>query len=284
MTGLTSTMDRAAHPLRSRPRPFLRWAGGKRRLLPTIASALPADFDRYFEPFAGSAALFFLLESTPAVLGDTCGPLIDTFIAVRDDVDGVLDYLNRWTVDKPTFERVKRLVPGDRFHGAAQFIYLNKVCWNGLYRVNSSGQFNVPYGRPKSQNVVDPENLRACALLLQREVNLIEGDFAATVATARRGDLVYFDPPYVTGHNNNGFVDYNEVLFSWHDQERLATVAKDLDTRGVSVVISNADHQPVIDLFEGFDAIRVERHSTIAGRSSERKPTSEVVLVNTRRG
>ena len=227
--------------------------------------------------------MFFLLEATPAVLADTCGPLIETFKAVRDNVEHVLEGLAEWPVDKATFDRVKAASPGDRFEAAARFIYLNKTCWNGLYRVNGSGQFNVPYGRPKSQDVVDPENLRACASLLQGDVALVKDDFAATVASAEPGDLVYFDPPYVTGHNNNGFVDYNEVLFSWGDQERLAALAVELDKRGVWVVISNADHQPIVDLFHPFEAIRVSRPSTIAGRPSKRRLTLEVVLFNTRR-
>ncbi len=209
---------------------------------------------------------------------------MDTFEAVRDSVELVLDGLRRWSVDRPTFDQVKSLRPIDRFEAAARFIYLNKTCWNGLFRVNASGEFNVPYGRPKSDRVIDPDNLRACAALLAGDVELAQRDFEVAVASAGPGDLVYFDPPYVTGHNDNGFIDYNEVLFSWADQERLASVAHELNERDVWVVVSNADHQPVVDLFDSFEMIRVSRHSTIAGRTASRRTTSEVVLYNTRRG
>lgn len=272
---------RARHPLGSRPRPFLRWAGGKRRLLPHISGLLPRKYGRLFEPFAGSAALFFLLQARSAVIGDTCAPLIASFEAVRDGVEQVLDRLDEWRVDRETFDQVKAASGGDRFDAAARFIYLNKTCWNGLYRVNGSGQFNVPYGRPKSATVVDPDNLRACSLLLQGEVDLAVADFAASVRTAGRGDLVYFDPPYVTGHNNNGFIDYNEVLFKWADQKRLAEVAKELDGRGAHVLISNADNEAVLDLFRSFQRTRVSRQSTIAGHPSARKATSEMIFFNT---
>lgn len=276
-----SRANRARHPLASRPRPFLRWAGGKRWLLPHLVELLPATFGRYYEPFAGSAALYFLLETQPAVLGDTCRPLIQTLEAVRDDVEGVLARLADWPVDRGTFDEVKALEPQGAAAAAARFIYLNHTCWNGLYRVNARGEFNVPYGRPKSQRVVDAENLRDCARALDRQTLLVAGDFATVAAGAGPGDLVYFDPPYVTGHNNNGFVDYNEILFSWSDQLRLARLAKDLDSRGVHVVISNANHDAVLALFESFEVIRVARHSTIAGSTAARQPTSEVLIFNT---
>lgn len=278
-----SWATRARHPLQSRPRPFLRWAGGKRWLLPHIVDLLPTTFGTYLEPFAGSAALYYVLEPTPAVLGDSCRPLIETYEAVRDDVEGVLGHLAEWRVDRDTFDAVKAIGPQGVAADAARFIYLNHTCWNGLYRVNARGEFNVPYGRPKSQNTVDPENLRACARTLARDTTLVAGDFEAVAQRASAGDLVYLDPPYVTGHNNNGFVDYNELLFGWSDQLRLARLASDLDARGVHLLISNADHEAVLDLFGSFEIVRVVRHSTIAGSTAARKPTSEVLIFNTRR-
>jgi DNA adenine methylase len=168
----------------------------------------------------------------------------------------------------------------ERFQRAAQFIFLNKCCWNGLYRVNSAGKFNVPYGRPRSDAIVDPANLVACSQALGHlGVELRVSDFAEALAEAEPGDLVYLDPPYVTGHNNNGFVDYNEVLFRWTDQVRLAEVARELAHVGVHVIVSNADHDAVLDLYRGFRKHVVERVSTLASNSTRRGRVSEVVLV-----
>jgi DNA adenine methylase len=165
---------------------------------------------------------------------------------------------------------------------AAEFIYLNRGCFNGLYRVNSHGDFNVPYGRPRTANIIDFKNLRACSTaLLADKVRVRKSDFERVIVNAKAGDLVYFDPPYVTGHNNNGFLDYNEKLFSWSDQQRLARVAKDLKSRKVNVIVSNANHDGVIGLFRGFKWKRISRNSTLASESEHRGPVSEVVLYST---
>jgi DNA adenine methylase len=167
---------------------------------------------------------------------------------------------------------------------AAEFIYLNRGCFNGLYRVNSRGDFNVPYGRPRTTNIIDFKNLRVCSAALRANgVQVRKSDFERAIVKAKAGDLVYFDPPYVTGHNNNGFLDYNEKLFSWPDQQRLAKVAKDLKSRKVNVIVSNANHDGVIELFRGFKWKTISRSSTLAADSEYRGPVSEVVLYSTQR-
>ena len=151
---------------------------------------------------------------------------MSAYKAVRDGPRAVMRALDGWPVDKDSYYAVRALEPTNRFEHAAQFIYLNKVGWNGLYRVNLSGKFNVPYGRPKSSNVADAVNLVRCAATLRGRARLQVADFEASVDDCKRGDLVFFDPPYVTGHSNNGFVDYNEKLLSWDDQERMARLAE----------------------------------------------------------
>lgn len=173
---------------------------------------------------------------------------------------------------------IRAMQPRDAITAAAQFIYLNKTCYNGLYRVNSTGQFNVPYGRPKSANVISSENLVECARVLAREVTLLCDDFERAVHGAKSEDLVYFDPPYVTGHSNNGFVEYNEVLFNWTDQERLAKLARRLSDEGIHVMISNADHHAVLDLYKGFRVMRIRNHSSMAGASASRGRVTEVII------
>jgi DNA adenine methylase len=273
--------ERAGRTLTASPRPFLRWAGSKRAVAAQIVPHLPANFGRYWEPFVGGGTLFFLLRPDAATLADACGPLMATYDVVRDDPARVSDLLMKMPVDRETYYEVRGTSPqlGTAEH-AARFIYLNKLCWNGLYRVNSSGKFNVPYGRPKSANLGDPLDLKACAEQLAKpDVSLQGGDFAHVIRDAEPGDLVYLDPPYATSYRNTMFIDYNEVLFSWADQQRLASLALELRARGVHVLVTNAACSAVRDLYQGFEVVDLVRHSTIAGNAAKRGITSELLFV-----
>jgi DNA adenine methylase len=230
------------------PRPFLRWAGSKQRLLRQIVPLLPPSYGRYFEPFLGAGSLFFLLRPKSAVLSDACSELIATFKAVARDVESVLSSLGAFDpLDKRQYYRVRGSRSNDSIERAAEFIYLNRAGWNGLYRVNSRGEFNVPYGAPKTSAIVDPDHLRSCSMLLRRKrISIQSADFDVSLAKCKPGDFAFLDPPYVTGHNNNGFIDYNERLFSWSDQVRLAKTAGALADRGVNVMVTNANHHGVL--------------------------------------
>lgn len=270
----------AAKPLSTVPRPFLRWAGSKRLVLSHFIDLLPDEFNAYFEPFFGSGALFFLVKPSKAVLGDRCTALIDTYRAVRDNPRLVARYLAPLRPSRKLFSEIKDAPSNGRFKSAAEFIYLNKVCWNGLYRVNAAGRFNVPYGMPKSENITDLDNLKICAGLLQQSgVTLVAGDFEDALKSASAGDLVYLDPPYVTAHVDNGFRDYNETLFSWEDQKRLARIAHDLADRGANVIVSNAYHQSIVQLYRGFAVHRYSRKSTLASIVSSRDTVVEAMFV-----
>ena len=272
-------MEVARRSLSAKPRSFLRWAGSKRALLPQIVEALPANFGVYREPFLGSGALFFLLRPERAALSDACSDLVQAFEAVRDDVGAVLRYLEPLKPDKETFYSVRGNRSRGRIRHAAEFIYLNKTCWNGLYRVNSDGEFNVPYGAPKTEFIADPANLRACSKALRAPgVSLNTSHFTDALADVSPGDLVFLDPPYVTGHNNNGFIDYNEKLFSWADQERAAECAIKAAQAGAHVIVTNAFHQAVLDLYPGFEMRPLVRHSTLASSASARREVTEAVL------
>lgn len=263
----------------SEPRPFLRWAGSKRSLLRDIIPTLPSKFGRYYEPFFGGGSLFFLLCPKRATLSDTCRDLIDTLEAVRDNVSSVIRYVRPMCPDREFFYALRKKRSRGKFKRAAEFIYMNKVCWNGLYRVNSSGQFNVPYGRPKSANIADFSNLRSCSeLLSHKRLRLAKCDFSIALENVAPGDLVYLDPPYVTKHNNNGFVDYNETLFSWSDQIRLAELAAKLVRQRVHVIVSNADHGELRNLYRGFRSRTLRRSSTLASDRSARGRVSEVLF------
>lgn len=272
--------DRARRSLSSTPRPLVRWAGSKQKLLPQLVPGLPKHFVRYFEPFFGGGSLFFLLTPSRAVVNDACAELIETHRAVRDRPDLVWRYLQRLDpLDREQFYHVRQRRSSGRFTRAAEFLFLNRAGWNGLYRVNSRGEYNVPYGLPRTRNIVDKENLLACSEALRGGIELRSDDFEGVVDRADDGDLVFLDPPYVTGHNNNGFIDYNETLFSWEDQRRLAASAKRAVKRGARVLVTNAHHDAVLQLYSTFALRDLSRSSTLASRTSARRRVQEALLV-----
>jgi DNA adenine methylase len=271
--------DRASLPLSASPRPFLRWAGSKRWLLKHLVPLLPSRFRTYREPFLGSGALFFLLCPNRAVLSDKCGDLIDAYGALRDGAPTIIRYLKPLKPDRDLFYAIRNQSSRGRFKRVAEFLYLNKTCWNGLYRVNSKGRFNVPYGMPKTDFIADFENLSACSQALQEpNVKLRSCDFEGALEDVAAGDLVYLDPPYVNRHNNNGFIDYNESLFSWEDQKRLAGRARELADAGVHVIVTNADNADVLNLYRGFGNYSLTRSSTLASDAKCRVRVKEAIL------
>jgi DNA adenine methylase len=276
---LDNLADRAAKSLSATPRPFLRWAGSKRFLLPILANLLPSTYKTYREPFLGGGALFFLLQPERAVLSDSCANLIDTFKAVRRAPHAINRHLTPLKPEPEYFYSLRKARSTDAIQRAAEFIYLNKTCWNGLYRVNSRGEFNVPYGRPKTDTIFDPSNIVACSAALNKPgITINCADFTDALADVQAGDLVFLDPPYVTGHNNNGFIDYNETLFSWEDQKKLAEVAHALVDRGAHVIVTNADHNDILRLYSGFTVQTVTRNSTLASNKSFRGQVTEAVI------
>jgi DNA adenine methylase len=263
--------------------PFLKWAGGKRLLLPQILPHLPAIAPdrRYFEPFLGGGAMYFALEPTRGVLSDLNAELVEVFSAVRDDVDKVIRHLRPLTNDAECYYRVRSSRPRSLAARAARFIYLNKTGFNGLFRVNLQGEFNVPFGKHSEKLVIcDELQLRDASLTLH-DTELSVKDFGRALARAREGDLVYLDPPYTTAHSNNGFIEYNARVFSWNDQRRLASIAERLARRGVRVAISNADHPSIVQLYQPtrFSIVRISRWSTMAGNNNSRFPTTELIIV-----
>lgn len=272
--------DEQTHPS---PAPFVKWAGGKRLLLSSLVDHLPSieSGRRYSEPFLGGGAMFFALRPERALLSDLNAELIEVFHAVRDDVEGVIEALRPMTNDKDIYYAARRSRPRKPATRAARFIYLNKTCFNGLYRVNTKGEFNVPFGRHGRNLVVcDESQLRAASRTLSG-VDLEVSDFGPIARRTRAGDLVYFDPPYTTAHTNNGFIEYNKRVFSWEDQRRLAKVAATLVKRGVRVAISNADHPAITALYSDkcFEVHRISRASTMAGNSKHRFSATELLVV-----
>lgn len=283
---LLSASRPASAPLRKEPlvrprtQPMLKWAGGKQWLAPAAPYLVPPAWrGRYFEPFLGGAALFFAIEPAHATLSDRNNELIRTYSAIRDDADGVMALLRRYPYDKEFYYELRERAPRSERAHAARFLYLNRTCWNGLYRINQEGRFNTPFGRFKNPTICDVPRLEKAGRLLCRS-KLRSGDFEKIVAVAKPGDFVYFDPPYITGHQNNGFLKYNAPLFSWADQQRLALVALRLARAGVFVLVSNADQEAVLSLYRGLFFYRAIRRSLIAGPIDSRGTVTEAVLSN----
>lgn len=259
---------------------FLKWPGGKRWFISRHADLLPTTFGRYFEPFLGGASVFFHLKPKQAVLADCNSELIAVYAAVawrRKILESLLAEHQR-KHGKEHYYHVRDNVPVDSVERAARTLYLNRTCFNGMYRVNFAGQFNVPKGS-KTAVVMDTDDFAACAALLRR-AELRVSDFEEIIDQAEGGDLVFADPPYTVGHNNNGFVRYNETLFKWSDQERLARSLIRAKDRGVKIVATNAAHSAVEALYRnhGFTLTRVERHSSISGTVVSRKRFLELVI------
>lgn len=260
-------------------KPFLRWAGSKHKLLPQIIPHIPHRYGRYYEPFLGAGALFFALAPRRATLSDVSSELIATWQSVRDSADWICSYLEDKIPDRELYYLIRENRSEEILERAGEFLYLNKTCWNGLYRVNSSGKFNVPFGAPKSNFIYDERNLRDCSKALGgSSISVRNCDFSTAARTVRSRDLVFFDPPYVTRHNMNGFRDYNEVLFSWEDQIRLAKTARKLAERGANVFVTNADHDEVRNLYPNFSYVKLTRSSTLASDAKKRGVASEALF------
>ena len=258
--------------------PFLKWAGGKRWALSELLSHVPKQFNRYVEPFLGGASLFFGLRPTQAILSDMNSDLINAYVQVRDfPVE-----LQRWLVwleqhhSSEFYYQVRERSKGGPFWRALRFIYLNRTCWNGLYRVNLRGQFNVPIGTKTAVGFEEGLSEQSTAL---QDAKLVVADFEVVLAQAAQNDFVYIDPPYTVRHNNNGFVKYNERIFGWKDQERLRSAIDDAKRRGANVLVSNAAHPSIRDLYKGLgEVIDLQRNSVLAASSLHRRPENEVLI------
>ncbi|RDB60511.1 DNA methyltransferase [Gordonibacter sp. 28C] len=263
-------------------KPFLNWAGGKRWLTVKYPEYFFCSYERYIEPFLGSGAIFFAHQPKNAILSDSNQQLIDTYKAVRDDYDKVLNILKIHDSNHCTeyYYNTRNRQCTKSHTKAAQFIYLNRTCFNGLYRVNKEGVFNVPIGTKK--NVLrEDDDFSAWASILKNAIFYAQ-DFEKTIQMAHRGDFVYVDPPYTVRHNQNGFLKYNEKIFSWNDQERLSRSLNDASDRGAKILISNADHDSIHSLYsmERWTIDRVTRFSGIAAASGNRKGITEILIRN----
>lgn len=270
--GVKPSLKDRTHTLK----PLLRWAGGKQWLANQLRLIMPDTIGTYYEPFFGGGSLFFAARPKDAVLSDLNVRLMETYEMIRSQPNEIMTVLGRWPNDETTYYRLRNKVFVSQVSRAAQFIYLNKTCWNGLYRVNRLDRFNVPFGY-HGRRVFDKDHVLEVATAL-KDATLKTGDFEDVVRNARSGDLIYFDPPYATNCRKSGFRHYTANRFNWHDQERLAATATGLSERGCSVIVSNANYEPIVSLYPSFCPVVVSRHSILAADPRARRVIDELVL------
>ena len=261
--------------------PFLKWPGGKRWLVQQHPSLFPSRYERYVEPFLGGGSVFFHLAPPNAVLADTNQDLINAYQCLKDDAKSIERRLAKLQREhgRDLYFRIRATRPTSSLGRAVRFLYLNRTCFNGIYRVNLKGDFNVPMG---SKTLVEyPADYLQTIGAHLRNASLCVADFEKTIDNVKAGDFVFVDPPYTVMHNNNNFVKYNSSLFSWEDQQRLAGAIKRASSRGVAVMLSNADHHSVRALYKDFGHhIRVKRSSILAANPMHRRETTELIVTN----
>ena len=282
------------------PYPFLKWAGGKAQLLGQYERFFPPKCRTYYEPFVGGAAVFFYLRQLPSFaqkyyISDANPELVLTYQVVRDQPEELLSYLHEYDKFHQKFGRefyytMRSWDRSNRFHTrkkvkrAARFIYLNKTCYNGLWRVNSNGEFNVPMGNYKNPNIHDAARIRTASRVLQG-VTIARADFQVAVDSAAAGDFVYFDPPYVPLNSTSNFTGYDADGFGLHDQQRLADLFLELHRRDCKVMLSNSDTPEVREMYAGLniDSLRISEvyaRRQINSAADKRGEITELVVTN----
>ena len=241
------------------PKPFVKWAGGKRQLIPILNENLPKTMDSYFEPFLGGGALLFHILKERG--GQRCGisdlnsDLVLAYTTIRDKTEELINSLKNHTKNyqkdsKSYYYSIRAANPRSAIEKTSRLLFLNRTCFNGLYRVNSKGKFNVPLGRYTNPNIVNAENIRSVSQILQsRKISIKCRDFEAVLDDAKKNDLVYFDPPYQPVSNTANFTSYTNKSFTYDDLKRLAKLCLKLDSKGCKVMLSNSNSQEVTEMF-----------------------------------
>ncbi len=260
--------------------PFLKWAGGKRWLVLSGLLPIPDHYERYVEPFLGGGAVFFHMEPSKALISDINNDLICLYRVIKDQPQELFREMtsHQENHSKEYYYAMRSLRPASDLNKAARFLYLNRTCWNGLYRVNLKGKFNVPIGT-KNTVIFDTDDFDAVSQMLQNaEIRCL--DFEEVIDECNDGDFLFVDPPYTVQHNYNNFLKYNEKIFSWNDQIRLCNALKRAANRGVALAITNADHQAIKNLYNGFGSYtQLHRSSLLAGKATKRGATTEALFL-----
>lgn len=274
------------------PKPFVKWAGGKRQLIPILNQNLPKSFGTYYEPFLGGGALLFYIltdkNGQKCSISDLNSDLVLAYTTIRDRIDSLIASLknhekNYQKNSKSYYYSIRESNPRSEIEKTSRLIFLNRTCFNGLYRVNSKGKFNVPLGKYSNPNIVNEENLHAVSHILQSSrISIKCRDFEAVLRDAKKGDLIYFDPPYQPVSTTANFTSYTNKDFTYDDLTRLAELCLKLDSRGCNVLLSNSDSKEVADIFakNPWNITRIEANRSINSNSKKRTGHYELLIKN----
>jgi len=264
-------------------KPFLRWAGGKRWLIKQLDDFLPQTFNKYHEPFIGGGAIFFHMNPKQALISDFNAELIETYNAIKNNPHEVIKHIKSFKNTKEDYLKIRVQNFQSVEKRAARFIYLNQTSFNGIYRVNSDGKYNVPYGY-REKYTFDFDNILNVNRVLQ-SVDIEHLDFRKCIENVEENDLVFLDPPYTVAHNNNGFIQYNQKIFSLEDQYGLKDLIMRIKEKKAYYILTNANHPKIREIFDVGDKItEVTRASMIGGKGAVRGKYSEVIITNTKGG
>ncbi len=280
-------LNRKAKTIVGNPRPFVKWAGGKRQLIPQMDKYLPKKYNKYIEPFIGGGALFFYLLPKKAILIDINNDLINVYNVIKNKVSELIKSLKKHKNEKDYFYKIRSI---DRepsvfnnwsdIEKASRIVYMNKCCYNGLYRVNSKGQFNAPFGKYKNPKICDIENLIVVYKIL-KNVSLINSSFEKCLDFAEKDDFIYFDPPYVPISESANFTSYTKGNFGKEDQITLFNVFETLNKRGCKVMLSNSYCDFILDLYKDYQITILKAKRAINSDASKRGQIKEVLITNT---
>jgi DNA adenine methylase len=271
-------------------KPFVKWAGGKRQLVPTIlANHLPKNYNlqTYYEPFIGGGALLFSLQPKKAVINDSNAELINCYKIIKNSLDELIEDLKNhknneyYYYDIRDWDREKNFKSKTEVQRASRIIFLNKTCYNGLFRVNSQGQFNVPFGKYKNPNILDIAVLKAVNKYLnENQVRILNSDFQEAVKDAKRGDFIYLDPPYDPVSETASFTGYDVNGFNKQEQRRLKEVFDDLNSRGCHILLSNACTEFIEDLYKDYLHTKISAIRAINCNGKKRGKVDEILVKN----
>ncbi len=266
--------------------PFVKWAGGKRQLLPELIKRIP-KFKTYCEPFVGGGALFFYLQPKKAIINDFNKDLINAYIAIQNDVEQLIQYLSKYKNDSENYYQIRNWDRTPMFNNmsdiekASRLIYLNKTCYNGLFRVNSQGEFNSPFGSYKSPNIVNEPTLRAIHNYFKNaEITFLNGDFENALKDIKKGTFVYFDPPYDPVSASSNFTGYTNLGFGKQEQIRLKNVCDELNAKGIKFLLSNSATDFILDLYKEYKREKIPAKRAINSNASLRGNVDEVLIRN----
>lgn len=267
--------------------PFLKWAGGKRQLLPELNKYIPPKYKTYYEPFVGAGALLFDLQPKKAIINDVNSELINCYNVIKNSLDELIEDLRKHEISSEYYYNIRELDRKPEFkelssvQRASRIIYLNKTCFNGLFRVNSQGQYNVPFGNYKNPKVLDEVVLKAVHNFLNlNNIIITNNDFQEVVSTAKKGDFIYFDPPYDPVSDSSSFTGYSLDGFNRDEQKRLKDTFDRLNKKGCYVLLSNSSTEFINDLYKDYKIVAVSANRNINSNGTKRGKVAEVLVMN----